>query len=918
MKDRLDERLGHWLARWVTAMADHSRTVCWVVLLASVPLGVYAALGLGINSDSVSLVSRDLPAFRNHDRFARTFPNLENAMLIVIDAESPERARDAADLLAAALRRRTDRFEDVYLPGGGDFFATNGLLYQSVPDLERFADQVASVQPLLSVLEHDPHLADLTPLAHRGLARVRLEGADNELWSQVLDRVAQATSRVYDEPSLPISWEEILVRGAAIETSTRRIVIAHPILDFGHVLAARLPLQAVRDTAAELGLEPGRGVRVRITGNPVLNYEEMIGLAWSIGGGSLFCFLLVAGLLYRALRSLRLAVAAIATLLVGLVWTAAFAAASVGELNVISMAFGVLFIGLGVDFCIHLGMRYAELLRSGLDDVAALRGATRGVGSSLVICASTTAIGFFVFVPTSYRGVSELGLISAGGMGIILFLTLSFFPALVSGWLRVDPVHDLSNEVVWRRGMFHFLQRHPRRVRRVALVAGLAALTLVPLARFDPNVIDMRDPSTESVQVFDELLDVAGPSSPWYINVLAPDLADARSLARELDALPVVESTVTIESYVPADQPEKFAILEDVAFILDPALSVEARYHEQSSVAEQVAVLRELRDFLARQRSDRLDNGLARSVRALQAQLDLFLARIETDGDAPRALAILDRLLLAKLPEEIAALRRALSVTPLTLDDLPAELVSRMVADDGEVRVQVFPTSNLRDDASLRSFTGSVSALAPDATGIAVNLIAFGDACQRAFRQALVSAIVVITLLLLVLWRSVRDTALALAPLLLGAVGTVGAMVLSGITFNFANLIVIPLLFGIGVDCGIHLVHRAKSLAWSRESLLGTSTARAVLFSSLTTTVSFGSLALSSHRGMRSLGVLLIFGMAITVASNLVVLPALLEKWHSVARPARPRSGAKSRTMPTDQELARPASTWPTDRTEPT
>jgi len=890
VKEQLDERLGQGLARWVVGVAGRASPTCWLVLLATVPLGLYAAFGLGINSDSVSLVSRELPAFRNHDRFASLFPNLENAMLVVIDAGSPELAREAADDLGSALRVRTDCFEDVYLPGGGDFFERNGLLYRSVDEVEQFADQIAGVQPILAELERDPSVANLTSLARKGLTRARLDGADAERWSEVLDRVGQATIRVYDEYPLAISWEEILLRGSAIETSTRRVLIAHPILDFGHVLAAARPLAAVREAAASLGLDPTHGVRVRVTGNPVLNYEEMIGLAWDIGAGSLFCFVLVTLLIHRALRSLRMTIAAIVTLLVGLVWTAAFATASVGELNVISMAFAILFIGLGVDFCIHLGMRYAELLREGLDGTAALGEATRSVGSSLVICAGTTAIGFFVFVPTSYRGVSELGMIAGGGMLIILFLTLTFFPALLSSWLRLDPGRDLSSVVVWRRGLFHFLERHPGPVRWAALGAGLAALLLLPGARFDPNIVAMRDPSTESVQTFDELLSAAGMASPWYIDVLAPDLPSARELVKKLDELPVVETAITIENYVPEDQEEKLAILEDVAFMLDPAAPVEGRYEEPPSVDEQVAALRDLHDFLENPGIDQTDNVLAGSMRALRGQLDTFLARVESDGDAPRALATLEQVLLASFPQQIARLRRAVSPEPVTRDKLPPELVSRMVASDGEIRIQVFPRSTLQDDATLRAFTGSVAAVAPDATGIAVNLIAFGDACQDAFKQALVSAIVVITLLLLVLWRSVRDTLLALAPLLLAAGCTVGAMVLTGIAFNFVNLIVIPLLFGIGVDSGIHLVHRAKSLEWGSEDLLGTSTARAVLFSALTTTVSFGSLALSSHRGMQSLGVLLIFGMTITVISNLVVLPALLERWRS--RPAEPTSGS--------------------------
>jgi hypothetical protein len=478
--------------------------------------------------------------------------------------------------------------------------------------------------------------------------------------------------------------------------------------------------------------------------------------------------------------------------------------------------------------------------------------------------------------------VSELGLISGGGMLIILFLALTFFPALLSSWLAPDPEHELKSEVVFRGDLLRRIGRHPRWVRRTAFAAFAISLVLIPRVRFDPNAVDLRDPDTPSVQAFNDLLSQAGAASPWFLNVVSPDLDTANARARELAELDVVESAVTLASYVPTDQEEKLEILADVAFLLDPTGALPPGDSDgERSVEEQIAALRALRDFLATSGLDATSGILAESVRLLRQQLSGFLERVEADADPAEALQTLEDLLLASLPRQVARLRKAVSAEPVGLDDLPEELLTRMVATDGQARIQVFPRQTLRKEAELREFTEAVQAMEPQATGIAVNLLAFGEACQEAFRQALGSAVVVIALLLLVLWRSLRDTALVLAPLFLAAAGTVAAMVITGVAFNFANLVVIPLLFGIGVDSGIHLVHRSKELDWGGEALLGTTTARAVLYSALTTTVSFGSLVLSSHRGIQSLGWLLIFGMAMTLVSNLVVLPALLEAWRS-------------------------------------
>ncbi|MEE8581752.1 MAG: MMPL family transporter [Myxococcota bacterium] len=887
MKSQIDEFLGRFLSRWVDAVRARAKAVVVSILALSLALLVYVALNLGVNSDNLSLVSEDLLSRKAAEEFSSLFPNLDSALLIVIDADTPERARQAVDALAANLKARDAHFTDVYVPGGGTFFERNGLLYRSVEELDLFGDQMARVQPLIAELERDPSIARLSTLVRQGLDVARRDGRGGEEWSSVLDRMSHATVQVYEEFPLEISWEEILLRDSPIEVVTRRVLIAHPVLDFRSLLAARQALAEIRGAAAELSLDPDHGVRVRITGNPALNYEEMIGLAWDIGGAGLFCFGLVALLLYRALRSLQLMAAAIATLLVGLIWTAAFATLAVGELNLISIAFAILFIGLGVDFGIHLGMRYGDLLRRGAPHERALSEAASEVGASLVFCSVTTAIGFFVFVPTEYRGVAELGLIAGAGMFIILFQTLTFFPALLSCWLRIDPARQLGRQLHFRHAWWAPFARHPRRVRWVALVAGLGGLLLLPRAHFDADVVDMRDATTESVQAFNDLLDQAGASSPWYINALAKDLDAAVLLSQRLRQLDVVDRAISLVDYVPDEQEEKREILLDVFMLLDSPRGP-AEPAPGPSIEEQVSALRDLHEFLDAPWIQGDSSRLGKSMIALHGELGRFLERVEREGNAEQALDTLEDILLSGLPRQLERLRTALDASTVTLDDLPAGLVSRMLAADGRARVQIFPSENLSARDGLERFVSAVLELAPRATGVVVNLIAFKDATVRSFQQALISAVLVIALFLWTLWQRASDTLLVLAPLLLSAVLTGAAMVLLGLSFNFANVVVLPLLFGIGVDSGIHLVHRARLPIPEGEGLLGTTTARAVYYSALTTVASFGTLSFSSHSGMSSLGVMLMIGMTLTVICNLVVLPALISLRDELA--GRPRA----------------------------
>jgi len=417
------------LVRWVRFIRKWpcaTIAVCAAVTAAALGLAIN---GLGINSNTIELFPEDLPARRNHAAFVELFPDLENALLIVIDAATPEAARDAAQRLVDALAADTRNFEDVYLPEGGPFFERNALLYRSVDDLYRFSDHLVRIQPIIGELERDGSVGNLATLIQRGLDHIEQEGHDDELWSVILDRLSDATVEIYQENPLAISWEDLMLRGSAIEVVTRRVVVAHPLLDFGDALPARRALAAIRATAREAGLDPEHGIRVRVTGNPALSHEETLSLIWDIGVSGLFCLVLVSGLLIVAMRSVPLVAGVVLTLLTGLVWTAGFAALAVGDLNVISVAAGVLFLGLGVDFGIHLGMRYADRLRAGRTHGEALEEATAGVGGPLVLCTATTATGFFAFLPTDYQGVAELGLITDVGLVIILMLTLTLLPA---------------------------------------------------------------------------------------------------------------------------------------------------------------------------------------------------------------------------------------------------------------------------------------------------------------------------------------------------------------------------------------------------------------------------------------------------------------------------------------------------------
>jgi len=402
--------------------------------------------------------------------------------------------------------------------------------------------------------------------------------------------------------------------------------------------------------------------------------------------------------------------------------------------------------------------------------------------------------------------------------------------------------------------------RQPRAVVLGAALLGLASLSAVPYARFDDDPLNLRDPEAESVATLIDLIDDPRVQ-PYSAEVLTSDLAAAEALAARLEPLPEVAEARTLADYVPRDQDAKLQIIEEMGFFLAPLF-----YGFEVSVppdgeAERRA-LRALRADL-----EVTTGPLAAAARALARALGEV-------GDDDATLAALRRALLGGLPARLASLETALEAGPVTIDDLPASLRARMVAGDGRALVKVVPRDDLRDAAARRRFVDAVQAVAPEAGGFPIIITAAGRAVVRAFFEAGAYAAAGIVALLLVVLRDGRDSLLVLAPLTLAAVLSIAATVVFGIPFNFANVIVLPLLFGLGVAGGIHIVVRARDAG--TMGLMASSTPRAVLLSALTTIGSFGALALSSHRGTASMGLLLTIAITLTLGSTLIVLPALL------------------------------------------
>ena len=851
----LERGLVRLLDIWAGFVARRAAVVVVLCLGLAVLGAVYVANNLVIDIDTEDMISAEVPFRRNNIAFKSAFPQFSNLVIAVIDGPTPEQADDAARQLADRLAANTQVFANVRAPGVLPFFRQNGLLYLEIEELEDVADGIIAAEPLLASLAADPTLRGLANMLVRTLNEPAAQDAPQ--LASFLDALAAQARRVsMGEPSA-LSWRSLMAGDfGTAALSKQSLVLAQPQLAFGSLNPGAEALDAVRTAASDLGIDESSGFRLRLTGDVAVDQEELASV--SIGGrtAALVSLVLVTVLLLFGLRSPWLVIATVLTLLAGLVWTAAFATVSIGSLNLISVAFAVLFIGLGVDFGIHLSLRYREARSRGADSAAAVRGAVHAVGGSLGLSAIAAAAGFFSFLPTDYRGLAELGLIAGVGMFIAFFASLALLPALLA--VLPDRVRQRPSTEQPKP-----LFKGYRAILIVAMGLGLVSIVAVPFARFDFNPLNLKDQTSESVATYLALAESPG-TTPYAINVLVEEGDALPDLRERLERLPEVASTLAIADFVPADQEDKLFIIEDLAFLLLPVFTARKTPADATENERSVA-LRTLATTL---------DGVAAGESLIAGPSEELSTALGSLGTASMA-ADFEHRVFANFPALLDLLSDQLKAGPVDVETLPDALRRDWASEVGQLRLQVRPHGGVTSNDDLREFAQAVVAVAPNAAGVPLTVTAAADAILASFKEATLIAFVLITVILVVVLRRLADVLLVLVPLLLAALMTLAAAVVLGLAFNFANVIALPLLLGLGVASAIHLVLRRR-IEGRGAAMMMTSTPRAVLFSSLTTVAAFGSLMLSGHRGMVSMGQLLAIAITFTLLSTLVVLPCLM------------------------------------------
>ena len=857
----------------VTRLVESSRRNAAAVVLVSIAstlaLGFFVSRRIRIDTDTSNLISPKLAWRQAAAELDRAFPQNTDLLAVVVVGATPDQAEDASAALAAQLKADHALFRDVRDTEGSLFFRKNGMLFLSLSEVQSYADSMIAAQPMLGALAADPNprgVFDALDLFSQGAIRGQVAPA-------ALDKPFRAVARAVDAAlegrHEPLSWQTLMSDRKPGLRELRRIVLARPALNYGAVEPGRRAVDAIHEAARSAGFNPESGVRVRVTGPVALSDDQLSALSEGAGPVSLLAIGLLMLWLFLAVRSVRTFAAILVTLLVGLVACAAFAVGVVGAFNPISVAFAPLFIGIAIDFGIQFSVRYSAE-RNDCDaacDAGASRGSALalalrqtaiGVGPPLVVAGAATAAGFLSLYPTEYRGVSELGLIAGAGMVVALLLNLTLLPALLTV-MRAKGFKGASGFEIAAPLDAFLVRRRVWVFAGCALLAAVCAFALKGL-RFDFDPINLENPNSESAQtLFDLMKDP--DTTPYTVEVLVPTANEAAALASRLDQLPEVTHAIWLGSFVPSDQRAKLDVLEDARGLMEPTWA--------SPPSENPPDTQQVLASAARCAGDirKLAAGGDRAAAELAGELDRVVAR-----GAP-ALPALEENLSRSAARRLEDVKLALSAAPVTLASLPSDIRGDWVATDGRYRVQVFPKGDARGSDVLQAFVAAVRRVAPNATGMPVQIQESAKTVIGAFETAGVLAVLAIVLLLVLALRRVRDIAAVIVPLLLAGLLTLATCVIFGMKLNFANIVTLPLLLGIGVVFDIYFVMRSRS---GDAGLLQSPTARGVVFSALTTATAFGSLVVSRSPGMADMGKLLSLGLLFTLLCTLFFLPAFL------------------------------------------
>ena len=869
------------------------------------------------------------------ERYEREFEELPERVVVVIRPRHPE----AGKAFAAALGRRWEqdaRIEKVLYRVDPEALKGKALFYLSPDELAALERRLATHRDLLRDLADAPTLASLFALINRQITTALVDHLfTRDLLGDEVDTPLDVTplqalvrrmhERVSGSGPFQSPWHAFFATGTDarprdgfLRSDDGRLlfVLANPKASAGDFNRFQAAVGKIRADVIEL--KAGHpDVEVGITGRAVLESDEMaaaqrdmtIATVISVVGVAVLFAVFFKGVLHPALAAV--------TLLVGASWALGFATLTIGHLNILTIAFMPMLVGLSVDYSIHFIARYEEERAARRALGPALARTFSGTGWGIAAAALTTAVSFLALLLAGFKGLAELGFVGGSGVLLAALATFTMLPALLvladrRGSQRAVPAPQPLREP--RGDHWSAILRRPAATLILSVLLVALAVPALGRVRFDFNLLHLQAEDTEAARWARTVFE-SERRSVLFEEVAASSLDEARRKVAALRALPSVAEVESILSVLPEDQERKRPLIMSVRDLVAD-LSFEPRPAEPVDLQALRSTLERIRFKMGDDGAPAADaDGLDRERHEVRRLIDEFLAtagRMDA-AELRHALAGFQAELFGDLQEKLEVLKADPRAEPVTPADLPAALRARYVGRTGHYRLFVFPAEDVWEFAPLTRFVADVRSVDAEAHGTPGRTYEYLRMMKEGYERAGFYALVGVALLTVLTFRAVGPALLALIPLTLGAAWTLGLMGLAGVPFNVANLLLLPLLVGIGIDNGIYVIRRfGEADGPGERPALPRSTARAITLSGLTTMVGFGSLMISSHRGIQSLGLVVVLGVGSVLVASLATLPSLLALV-TAGQARRSRAGH----LDTAESGRGPRSVLPTSQSDP-
>jgi len=912
------------VTEWAMRRPILALTLC---LLAAAACIIYAATGLAFKTKRADLIDPSADYHRRWINYTNAFGD-HSDMVVVVEAKSPNDAsapdliKQVIDDLGRQLELDQEHFSNVLYRTDADNpkLRAKGLQYLDVDKLEELD---RSLRELNQVLKGRWALFNVASI-FQGLQRKieQVQKSPEEQQPKLLEKIyqqaqgfAESLNRYAAKPQSYYSpWQGLTSFGSDLPTDkhqeihlmtpdgTMGFLKVRPIVDENDFSGASDSIRRLRELLKPLS-DRYPDVTIGLTGIPVLEYDEMQQSQQAMFWASGISFLGVGVLLIIGFRGIRHPMMALSMLAVAMAWSMGIATGLIGHLNILSVSFFAILIGLGIDFAIHFLARYLELRHQGEPLDESLLDTSTSVGPGIVTAGITTSLAFYCAALTDFLGVAELGIIA--GSGILLCVAAAFLmlPALVS--LADHNMEPRQLPIPFQgKALKRLTARHPVLVVTLSLIAtgyiGVHGLQV----KYDDNLLNLQAEDLESVQVQDRVFKKANGSLLYAVSV-ADSPAEARSLAQKFKKLDCVDRVAELASSLPHHNPDDVAL-----HIQSINVWLENLPPPKSTLAELAGDLYKVEPEKVGLRVEELwdmtREADSPTAQAAAASMDRFLDRFEelTLQEQINLIGAYEQRMAGDLISKLYQLRAVANPEPISIKDFPENVRSRMVSEDGKWLIQIYPAFEIWDHEPLKRFVAAIREVDPNVTGTPLQNYEASRQIAKSYQRVAIYALITVFVVLLIDLQSIKDALFALLPPLAGGILMMGVLGMMGVDLNPANLIVLPLVIGIGVDDGVHVVHDFRHQTSNYR--MSASTTNAIVLTSLTSMIGFGSMMIASHRGLYSLGLVLVIGVGACLFVSLVMLPALLTLFSNEIRKSHPWTFTDDGRVITSQSNAEP------------